>query len=95
MYTETVAERDRLRKINRDYATELRLAAAARRLGAAERHRLRERIVELLTALEELIEVADLRGDADLPNPEDDPILWTTRMQTAWDECRIVLAKAE
>ena len=35
---------------------------------------------------EELNEVAGLRGDNQLPRPEDDPGLWTARMQTAWDE---------
>jgi hypothetical protein len=39
----------------------------------------------------ELLEVADLRGDADLPRPEDDNKLWTARMQTAWDELRNAL----
>lgn len=39
-------------------------------------------------ALEELVTVADLRGDAELPHPSDDPKLWTARMQAAWDEAR-------
>ncbi len=42
----------------------------------------------LRTASAELLEVADLRGDAALPHPEDDAKLWTARMQTAWDELR-------
>ena len=42
----------------------------------------------LIEAAEELLEVAALRGDADLPHPADDPKLWTARMQTAWDELR-------
>ncbi len=45
----------------------------------------------LRTASAELLEVADLRGDADLPHPEDDAKLWTARMQTAWDELRAAL----
>ena len=40
---------------------------------------------ELLRAVQELLEVAALRGDSTLPVPEDDPVLWTARMQTAWD----------
>lgn len=50
---------------------------------------------ELLVALEELIEVADLRGDSDLPHPADDRKLWTARMQTAWDDARAAIAKAQ
>lgn len=45
----------------------------------------------LVEALGELIEVADLRGDAELPLPADDDKLWTARMQTAWDEARQAL----
>lgn len=41
--------------------------------------------------LAELLEVGDLRGDTNLPHPSDDPILWTVRMQEAWDEARKVL----
>lgn len=52
------------------------------------------RIAELEGALSELVEVADLRGDSMLPHPADDPILWTARMQTAWDEARTALAPA-
>ena len=39
----------------------------------------------LKAATEELIEVASLRGDNELPHPSDDPALWTARMQQAWD----------
>lgn len=46
-------------------------------------------------ASEELQEVADLRGDSSLPHPEDDPELWTARMQEAWDELRNALADLE
>lgn len=41
----------------------------------------REAIVE---AAVEVLEVADLRGDTELPHPANDPKLWTARMQTAW-----------
>ncbi len=37
-------------------------------------------------AAEELIEVAELRGDNVLEHPANDPLLWTARMQTAWVE---------
>lgn len=47
---------------------------------------LRSRIRKLEEAAVELIEVAWLRGDNDLPHPSDDPVLWTGRMQDAWDD---------
>ncbi len=47
---------------------------------------------KLVEALEELIEVADLRGDTELPHPSDSDEPWTARMQTAWDEIRAALA---
>ena len=40
----------------------------------------------LKAAVQELLEVARLRGDTDLPHPADDPKHWTARMQTAWDD---------
>ena len=45
----------------------------------------------VMAAVEELLEVADLRGDTDLPHPADDPKLWTARMQSAWDDLRAAL----
>ncbi len=59
-------------------------AHAAVTKAEGERDALRE-------ASAELLEVADLRGDANLPHPEDDAKLWTARMQTAWDELRAAL----
>lgn len=50
---------------------------------------------DLLAALSELVAVADLRGDADLPHPSDDPKLWTARMQAAWDDARALIARME
>lgn len=47
---------------------------------------------ELREALDELLTVAAWRGDDVLPQPEDDPVLWTARMQTAWEEAREALA---
>lgn len=52
---------------------------------------LLEEIARLRNALSELVEVADLRGDSDIPHPCDDPKLWTARMQSAWDNARSVL----
>ena len=49
----------------------------------------------LLEAAKELLEVANLRGDDDLPHPSNDPKLWTSRMQDAWDELRAALAAIE
>lgn len=42
-------------------------------------------ITRNIDAVDELLEVAGLRGDNELPHPEDDPKLWTARMQEAWD----------
>lgn len=56
--------------------------------------RLREVNAELLAALEELVEVATLRGDNVLPHPADDPKLWTQRMQEAWENAEAAIAKA-
>ncbi len=46
---------------------------------------------KLVVAASELLECADLRGDADLPHPSDDPKLWTARMQDAWEGLRAAL----
>lgn len=40
---------------------------------------------DYVDAVDELLEVANLRGDNDLPHPCNDHKLWTARMQTAWD----------
>lgn len=45
-----------------------------------------EAMERLRSASEELLEVAKLRGDNDMPHPANDDKLWTARMQTAWDE---------
>ena len=52
----------------------------------AERDAYREALTRQNDAATELLEVARLRGDNDLPHPADDPKLWTARMQTAWEE---------
>lgn len=46
-------------------------------------------------ALEELLEVADKRGDSTLPHPADDPLPWTARMQDAWEEAEAAIPVAE
>jgi len=51
-----------------------------------------EALRQLKDAAAELHEVACLRGDNDLPHPADDPLLWTARMQDAWDELAVELA---
>ena len=43
----------------------------------------------------ELLEVAKLRGDNELPHPADDPILYTARMQDAWNDLETVLSDYE
>lgn len=52
---------------------------------------LLDRVERLDDILSELIEVAVLRGDCNLPHPADDPKLWRARMQSAWDEARATL----
>jgi len=54
-----------------------------------------EAAIRVLETAEELLEVADLRGDSELPHPSNDPKLWSARMQTAWDELRAALAYRE
>ena len=63
--------------------------------GSNEITRLQAANGELVGALNELLECADLRGDADLPHPCDDPKLWTSRMIIAWEEARAALASAK
>jgi hypothetical protein len=70
---------------------------AAKECTAAEkaaRDAQREEDAGLADAVAELLEVADLRGDAELPHPCDDPKLWTARMQDAWDHLREAHAAA-
>ncbi|GEM_PF-3488726 len=52
------------------------------------------KLLAVVEAAEELLEVANLRGDNELPHPADDPKLWTARAQTAWDELAQSLAAA-
>lgn len=53
---------------------------------------LQAEVARLREALEELIEVSDLRGDIDeIPHPCDDPKLWTARLISAWDNARAAL----
>ena len=79
--------REELERLEQDfeYKNE-QLGAALLRAEKAEAELAR--FQPLIEAAEELLEVAALRGDADLPHPADDPKLWTARMQTAWDELR-------
>jgi hypothetical protein len=53
---------------------------------AEENERLKAQVENFKLHVGELLEVATLRGDNDLPHPCNDPKLWTARMQTAWDE---------
>ena len=45
-----------------------------------------ERLLIMSDAVDELLEVAALRGDDQLLHPADDAKLWTARMQDAWTE---------
>jgi hypothetical protein len=47
---------------------------------------------EAVEALRELVVVAELRGDSDLPHPSNDDKLWTARMQDAWDDADNIVA---
>jgi hypothetical protein len=49
------------------------------------------RAQQLENILLELIEVASLRGDNDLPHPANDPKLWTARMQDAWSKAEALV----
>ena len=73
------------------------LCEAARELFLAARtiDGLRAIVDRLTDAVGELLEVADLRGDADLPHPCDDDKLWTARMGDAWDEMRAAAQAAK
>ena len=51
----------------------------------------RDRLAE---AAKELLEVATLRGDNNLPHPSNDSKLWTARMADAWDGLEAALSPA-
>lgn len=52
-------------------------------------------LLAVADALQELLVVAAMRGDDKLPNPADDPLPWTARMQTAWIDGRAALDALE
>jgi hypothetical protein len=54
----------------------------------AEKASLQARFDDLLSAAQEVAEVARLRGEGHL-NPEDDPVLWTSR----WNEALANIAE--
>jgi len=54
-------------------------------------HNRLNRVDQLENALLELVEIASLRGDNDLPHPADNPKLWTARMQDAWSEAEALV----
>ena len=67
---------DVARAVDREMALRAELATA------------RNDALVLENAIDELLEVAALRGDDDLPHPSNDPLTWTARMQTAWDDLK-------
>ena len=81
-------ERDGLVKASAGFIRAWEQAERERDDARAEVDRLREVATELL-------KVADLRGDSELPHPADDPIDWTARMQEAWDDLRAALKAAD
>ena len=68
-------------KLRTIFAQEERITTLEAKLAQREAE-----VEQLRWVANELIEVAELRGDNALPLPEDDPLLWTARMQTAWNE---------
>ena len=52
----------------------------------------KEREAGLRDAAEELLEVAYLRGDREMPHPADDPKNWTLRMDDAWSGLEAAVA---
>ena len=86
---ETADLEAKLAETREEYVASLALATASMKLGLDRRDdidKLQAENAKLREALVELVEVAELRGDDDLPHPCQDPGLWTARMQTAWDE---------
>ena len=67
------------------------MAKAKAVLAAAHYAELVDAHQALRDSVEELLEVARLRGDNELPHPENDPKLWTARMQTAWDDLQAAM----
>lgn len=57
----------------------------------AEAQATRDSVID---AAEELLKVAELRGDNELPHPANDPKLWTARMQQAWIDLEEALKNA-
>ena len=53
---------------------------------------LEQELETLKDAATELIVVATLRGDNDLPHPANDSKHWTARMRSAWDELEALAA---
>ena len=49
---------------------------------------MNDELETLLDAAIELLAVAEIRGDDELPHPVDDPLMWTARMQDAWTDLR-------
>jgi hypothetical protein len=50
-------------------------------------------LLQALDTLQELCDVAELRGDCELPHPANDEKLWTARMQSAWTDAFEFLGK--
>jgi hypothetical protein len=62
---------------------------------ASNHHALKSAVEELRDAVGELVEVATMRGDNCLPNPCNDPKLWSGRMQEAWNFVERALKQTE
>lgn len=60
--------------------------------GEEKRKALEAKLAKVVEAATELIEVAELRGDNELPHPVNDDKLWTARMQDGWDNLGIALS---
>ena len=95
---------DVARAVDREMTLRAELDSTMRLLDAEQRHSesMRNKVsaaeaelatakndaLALTNAVDELLEVAALRGDDELPHPSNDPILWTARMQEAWDNLK-------
>lgn len=82
---------DAIRACQEHAAAALREPATLLRLSMMTLQVAHDDYQALHQAATELLEVADLRGDSELPHPANDPRQWTARMQDAWNNLRALL----
>lgn len=81
---------NRTHKLASQYKSNANFVAQTRRVNSA----MTEPEQRFLNAAVELLAVAEIRGDDELPHPWDDEKPWTARMQDAWLEFRKVVELA-